>query len=112
MLASILLSVIEPISAAMLAVIVVRTNAHHRVPFLLRLCVASLAFGLVVHAGSQIELLFNYRQPRTWAWLALIVPINAGVWVLFVLMLRHEKARPPKAPSTERAPRASLMKYP
>lgn len=112
MLVSIVLSVVEPVSAAMLAAIVVRTHAHHRIPFALRMCIAALAGGLLVHAASQIELVFNYRAPRTWAWLALVWPINAVVWAGFFYMRRHERTRPVQTRPPGRSSRPRLLQHP
>lgn len=108
---SIALIVVEPVSAFMLASIVVRTHAHHKVPLFLRLPLAALAVGLAVHAAGSIELVMDYRPPRTLAWLGIILPVNAVIWSAYAFMLAHERRvgerrRPPadRRPSVFRHP--------
>lgn len=80
---SVALGLVEPVSAAMLAVLVVRHRELDAVTWALRAWLAVLAVGLVLHATRQWTLVWDYRPPRTWTWLPYTVSVNALIWLAF-----------------------------
>ena len=90
---SVLFALIEPISAFMLASLVVHTHPHHPVPLLARAILAALAVGLIVHAAGSVELVFDHRPPRTWAWLGVMVPVNAMIWFGWFWARAHHREK-------------------
>jgi len=93
MIISILLLVVEPVSALMLAALVLRHRVGIGIHGLMRVWLAFLAGGLIVHAAGQAELLTNYRPPRTQAWLPMIVALNGAIWSCYVTdLLRRKRA--------------------
>lgn len=81
---SVALVVVEPISACMLLVMVLRHRQRLGIHWLMRLWLSVLASGLIMHAMGHVELLFNYRPPRTLAWLPIFAAINGLIWTAFL----------------------------
>ena len=90
--------IVEPISALMLAFLVLRHRRGDFMGILLRFWMAAGAAGLILHAGGQIELLQNYRPPRTLAWVPLQLGINGAIWTVFLSQwiqnFSHNRQRP------------------
>lgn len=89
--------VVEPVSAMMLAALVVRHKCYFGLHAGLRIWLALLAVGLLIHAAGQVELLFAYRPPRTVAWVPIFAAINGAIWTAyFTDKVRARRDPPPR----------------
>lgn len=61
--------------------------------FVGRVIVSGLIVGLAIHALGQIELVFNYREPRTWAWLPYTLFLNLLIWSAWIAVTRDKWRR-------------------
>lgn len=83
MLVSLALAIVEPASAAMLAMLVIWHRELDSVTPLIRLWLSVLAAGLGVHAAQQWVLVSDYQPPRTWAWAPILTAINGLIWTVY-----------------------------
>ncbi len=88
---SLALLVIEPISALMILALVLRHKVALGIHPVLRLWLVVLVSGLVIHAAGQIELLADYRAPRTLAWLPMVAAINGTIWTAYFTDLMRRR---------------------
>jgi len=68
----------------MLASLVVRYSRILRIHVVLRGCMALTAVSLIVHSVSQIDLIMNYRPPRTLAWIPIYIAVNLTIWTAWI----------------------------
>jgi len=80
---SLALLIVEPISALMIMALVLRHKVALGIHPILRLWLVVLVSGLVIHAAGQVELLADYRPPRTLAWLPMVAAINGTIWTAY-----------------------------
>jgi len=88
---SLALLLAEPISALMLLSLVLRHRVGAGIHGLMRLFLAFLAGGLIVHAAGQAELLASYRAPRTITWVPMVVAVNGAIWTAYLTDLLRRK---------------------
>ena len=82
----------NPMSAMMLSVLILRYKALLRLGFLTRLFSASLVVGLLLQTVDHINLLVEYREPRAVNWVFMVLSVNGLIWSLFirwVLLILH-----------------------
>lgn len=94
---SYLFVLIEPISAFMLAMLVLRYREQWWMTIWVRITLSVLVVGLLLHAGGHIQLIMDYRPPRTLSWVLVSLPLNVGIWlVYFMAKLRDHRPLPTK----------------
>lgn len=93
MIISLILGIIEPISTAMLAHMVLANRNHRITNLAMRLFLAVLVIGMGVHTAQQWALVFDYRPPRTWAWVPVFIGVNGAIWTAFIASCRYRKAQ-------------------
>lgn len=76
--------IVEPISALMLASMVLRFRDPIGIHVFLRLWLAVLAAGLVIHAANHVDLLLNYKPPRTYSWVPIFAALNGAIWTAYL----------------------------
>jgi len=81
---------INPASAIMLAILVSRFRYQLRIGLAARTFVALLAVGMLMQAFSHIDLIFDYREPRSKQWIVTLVATNGVVWSLFFRTFVHK----------------------
>lgn len=81
---SLILAFVEPVSAYLLMLLVMRYAQRVNIGLLTRAWVAALACGLALHGLASFELALNYRPPRTWFWVPVMVPLNALIWTAYL----------------------------
>ncbi|WP_109464415.1 hypothetical protein [Albibacillus kandeliae] len=91
MIFSLALLIVEPISALMLLALVLRYRVGIGIHGMMRVWLAFLAGGLIVHAAGQAELLANYRTPRTFTWMPMITAVNGAIWTSYLTDLLRRK---------------------
>lgn len=80
---SYLLVILNPVSAIMLASIVMALRHRLRMGVCVRICAAVLAGALIVHAAEQVELIRSYRPPRAFTWLFVFAGMHGLIWAAF-----------------------------
>ena len=91
--ASYALVLINPISAGMLAMMILVFRSHLKIGVIARAFAAVLIAGLIFHAAENWALIHEYRPPRTLTWVAVMAGLHGVIWALFfrVIYLRsHE----------------------
>jgi hypothetical protein len=83
------LLIVEPISAVMVLALVLRFRRCMGIHFLARLWCTGLVVGLCVHAAGQLELILDYRPPRTLTWIISTLSINGLIWTAYLTDLRR-----------------------
>lgn len=81
---SLTLVVVESISILCLIFLNVHRTDRRAPPWPLRIGYIGMAIGLGVHVIGQIELLSNYRPPRTWSWLIFQFSVNWTIWAVYL----------------------------
>lgn len=81
---SLAVAIINPISALMLAYMVLHYKIDLRLGVVARLLLSLMVVGLLVQAAEQVELLTNYRPPRSYGWIATMGALNGLILALFV----------------------------
>ena len=92
--ASYALVFINPISAGMLAMMILVFRSDLQIGPIARTFAAVLIAGLIFNAAENWALIHEYQPPRTMAWIAVIVGLHGVIWALFfrVIYLRsHEE---------------------
>ena len=82
----------NPMSAMMLSVLILRYKALLRLGFLTRLFSAILVVGLLLQTVDHINLLVEYREPRAVNWVFMVLSVNGLIWSLFIrwfLLILH-----------------------
>lgn len=78
------LVVIESVSILCLIFMNVHHSHSRPPPIWMRFGYWGLAVGLGFHVLGQVELLYDYRPPRTWSWLVLQVFVNYTIWAAYL----------------------------
>lgn len=81
---SVYFAVVEPISAVMLAAIVLWYRDSTILGLWVRICTALLAAGLILHAIGSVFIIADYRAPRTVAWVPVHISVNLLIWTFFI----------------------------
>ena len=92
---SVALGVVEPVSAIMIALFVLRHTGPLGLFWWTRFFLALLAAGLILHAAQQWVLILDYRPPRTWAWLPVMAAMNGVIWTVHFTDLHRRRYGPP-----------------
>lgn len=74
---------VNPISAMMLAWLVVHHKATLRIGVVARFFTTLMMAGLILQAADHVDLLNNYRPPRSHGWIVTMASINGVIWALF-----------------------------
>lgn len=85
---SLIVVVVNPISAMMLAFMVVHLKSVMRFGVVVRFFLALMVVGLLVQAAEQVALLQNYRPPRAHGWIATMGSLNGVIWAAFIRHIR------------------------
>ena len=75
--------VVNPLSACMLAYIIMHWKQEFCIGWITRMAVASLAVTLLMQAAGHVALLTHYREPRSLLWIPQILSLNSVIWSAF-----------------------------
>ena len=89
MIVSLILAIWQPITVLLLTRIVLHFRQAPFMTLTVRLWVAFIALGLVLHSGQQWALVFDYRPPRTWLWVPIFLGLNGLVWTVYLQQRRR-----------------------
>ncbi|WP_121063357.1 hypothetical protein [Chachezhania antarctica] len=85
---SLVLAIADVASAVMLAAMVLRLRCALRLSLWTRGLIAMLAVCLCLHAVEQVNLLYNYRPPRAFTWIGVMLSMHGVIaacyWRTFV----------------------------
>lgn len=75
---------VNPISAGMLAHLIVSHKEALRIGPIARFFAALMAVGLLLQAADHVSLLTDYRAPRAHGWIITMASLNGCIWSLFI----------------------------
>lgn len=87
---SVIVAVLNPVSAIMLAYMVLKFKSILNLGVFARFFLSLMVCGMLVQAAEQVELLANYRPPRAHGWIATMAALNGVIWTLFIRKIRHK----------------------
>lgn len=81
---SVFVVIANPISAAMLAWLVLHHKIAMSLGWIVRSWASMLCIALLIQAAGHVAILSDFRPPRTLAWLPFVASVNGLIWAAFL----------------------------